>query len=359
LIDVDSSYRLGLATVGGTLLLSFGVSLAAAFLRPTQARAAHDLGERGFPLGEFRLVERSGRAVSETDLAGDVWVASFIFTRCQLSCPRISGVMNGLQGRLAGLGVRLVSISVDPEHDTPEVLSGYASRFRADGDRWWFLTGARSDIHELITGRFKLGLVTTSPADQEAGAEAFVHSDRLALVVRNSVIGVFDSNDPKEIEELVARACRLGAPAWVRQLPALNATLNGTSALLLAVGWVLIRTGNIRAHAACMLSAISTSSLFLASYLIYHFHVGSVPFQGAGVIRLVYFSILLSHTLLATFGVVPLVATALVYALRRKFDRHSRVAKLTFPIWMYVSLTGVIIYVLLYQIPVSASIPHR
>ena len=145
-------------------------------------------------------------------------------------------------------------------------------------------------------------------------------------------------------------------PAWVRRLPAVNATLNGTCALLLALGWVLIRAGNVRGHAATMIACVAVSALFLACYLVYHFQVGSVPFRGVGPVRLVYFTILLSHTLLATFGVVPLVALTLTRALRRRFDRHARIARVTFPIWMYVSVTGVVIYLMLYQLPAPAAV---
>ncbi len=138
----------------------------------------------------------SGRAVTDADLADRVWVASFIFTRCPLSCPRITSVMKGLQGKLAGTGVQLVSLSVDPEHDTPEVLAEYARAVRADPDRWWFLTGPKVDVERLIVERFKLGLETTGEADRATGAEAIPHSPWLALVDRgNKVVGYFDSND--------------------------------------------------------------------------------------------------------------------------------------------------------------------
>jgi protein SCO1 len=352
---LDTSYRLGLTVLVATLLASFGFCLARVDLRPEQGRAGENLGDAAFPLGTFRLVERSGKTVTNVDLADDVCITSFIFTRCPLSCPRITSVMKGLQGKLAGSSVRLVSISVDPDHDKPEVLADYARRFDAHPDRWWFLTGPKDEIVTLITDRFKLGLQTSSEADQRAGAEAILHSDRLALVNRNKVVGYFDSNDPKKIESLVASARRLATPSWVRALPAVNATLNGTCALLLALGWVLIRLGNVRGHASCMIAGVVVSALFLTCYLIYHFEVGSVPFQGQGPIRLAYFTILLSHTLLATFGVVPLVTITLLRAYWRQFDRHARIARVTFPIWMYVSITGVIIYVMLYQLPFGGS----
>jgi uncharacterized membrane protein YozB (DUF420 family) len=131
--------------------------------------------------------------------------------------------------------------------------------------------------------------------------------------------------------------------------PAINATLNGASAVLLTTGRVLIHRGRMAAHRACMIAAVVTSSLFLICYLYYHAHVGSVHFPGRGWVRPVYFSILISHTILAAV-VVPLVIVTLTRGLRARFDRHRALAQWTFPIWLYVSITGVVIYVMLYQI---------
>jgi putative membrane protein len=134
----------------------------------------------------------------------------------------------------------------------------------------------------------------------------------------------------------------------VSQLPAVNAALNSLSAILLVGGYLFIRSRNIKAHRACMLSAFASSILFLASYLVYHYQVGSVPFKGQGGIRLVYFTILLTHTILAT-TVVPLALVTLFRAFKERFDAHRRIARWTFPIWLYVSLTGVIVYWMLYR----------
>ena len=134
----------------------------------------------------------------------------------------------------------------------------------------------------------------------------------------------------------------------VSQLPAVNAALNSLSAILLVGGYLFIRSRNIKAHKACMLSAFASSILFLASYLVYHYQVGSVPFKGQGGIRLVYFIILLTHTILAT-TVVPLALVTLFRAFKERFDAHRRIARWTFPIWLYVSVTGVIVYWMLYR----------
>jgi uncharacterized membrane protein YozB (DUF420 family) len=131
--------------------------------------------------------------------------------------------------------------------------------------------------------------------------------------------------------------------------PVINATLNGTSAVLIATGRVLIRRGRVMAHRACMIAAVICSTGFLGSYLWYHAHVGSVRFQGQGVVRPVYFAILTSHTLLAAV-VVPLVIITLRRGLRARFDRHRAIARWTYPIWLYVSITGVVIYVMLYHL---------
>ncbi|HEV7670508.1 MAG TPA: DUF420 domain-containing protein [Thermoanaerobaculia bacterium] len=137
----------------------------------------------------------------------------------------------------------------------------------------------------------------------------------------------------------------------VRDLPALNAGLNSLSTVLLITGWFLIRNRKIAAHRAVMITALVTSALFLTSYLIYHAHVGSVPFQGQGPIRTVYFAILLTHTILA--ATVPFLAGITVWrAYKKRFDRHRAIARWTLPIWLYVSATGVIVYLMLYQMKV-------
>jgi uncharacterized membrane protein YozB (DUF420 family) len=132
-------------------------------------------------------------------------------------------------------------------------------------------------------------------------------------------------------------------------LPAVNATLNSASALLLAAGYFFICRGEVAAHRRCMLAALVTSALFLTSYLIYHYNVGSVPFTGRGWIRAVYFSILITHTILAAV-IVPLVLVTLTRALREDFVRHRRIARWTLPLWFYVSVTGVIVYWMLYRL---------
>jgi putative membrane protein len=131
------------------------------------------------------------------------------------------------------------------------------------------------------------------------------------------------------------------------QLPDLNAALNSLSAVFLLAGYRFIRSKNIEAHRRCMLAAFACSMLFLISYLIYHYQVGSVPFKGEGTIRAVYFTILITHTILAA-AVVPLVLVTLTRALKARFEAHRRIARWTLPIWLYVSITGVLVYWMLY-----------
>ena len=144
-------------------------------------------------------------------------------------------------------------------------------------------------------------------------------------------------------------------PAQYAAFPAINATLNGTSAVLLLLGRGFIKRGRMAVHRGFMIAALASSSLFLISYLSYHYllyyyaHSPSKHFQGQGWARPVYFSILISHTILAVV-IVPMVVVTLSRALRERFDRHRTIARWTFPLWLYVSITGVVIYLMLYQL---------
>lgn len=135
----------------------------------------------------------------------------------------------------------------------------------------------------------------------------------------------------------------------VSDLPLLNATLNATCFVLLTTGYVLIRRGRIAQHRAVMIAAFCTSVVFLVSYLTYHAQIGSKHFPGQGPVRYLYFTILLTHTILAA-AIVPLVLITLSRGLKRRDDRHRAIARWTLPIWMYVSVTGVIVYLMLYRL---------
>ena len=134
----------------------------------------------------------------------------------------------------------------------------------------------------------------------------------------------------------------------IADLPTLNAALNATSTVLLVTAWFLIKARRIEAHRRVMLAAFGTSALFLISYVIYHAQIGSKPFPGTGLIRTIYFAILIPHVILAA-AVLPLAILTLRRGLRRDDKRHRRIARITLPIWLFVSVTGVIVYVMLYQ----------
>ena len=135
----------------------------------------------------------------------------------------------------------------------------------------------------------------------------------------------------------------------ISDLPTVNATLNTISAALLTIGFLMIRRRKIIAHRNCMIAAFVVSGLFLTSYLIYHYHAGSTPFEGTGWIRSIYFAVLIPHIILAA-TILPLALITLYFALRKRFAKHRRIARWTLPIWLYVSVTGIIVYWMLYHL---------
>ena len=139
------------------------------------------------------------------------------------------------------------------------------------------------------------------------------------------------------------------SPSLLSALPTVNAILNGTSAVLLLTGYLFIRRRQVALHRICMAAAFMTSTVFLISYLTYHVNAGLMPFRGRGWVRAVYFTILISHTILAA-TIPPLAVITLYRALREQFVRHRRIARWTLPLWFYVSVTGVIVYLMLYQL---------
>ncbi len=170
--------------------------------------------------------------------------------------------------------------------------------------------------------------------------------DRLAL----PVIGVVSALVVFSIGfVLLLRQTEIQRGYDVSALPTVNAFLNGTSAVLLTVGYVFIRLKKVTAHKTCMVTAFGMSSLFLISYLIHHYRVGSVLFGGTGFIRPVYFTLLISHIVLAAC-IVPLVLITIYRAWTEQFEKHMRIARWTLPLWLYVSVTGVIVYWMLYHL---------
>ena len=135
----------------------------------------------------------------------------------------------------------------------------------------------------------------------------------------------------------------------ISDLPTVNATLNTISTVLLTIGFLMIRRRKIVAHRNCMIAAFIVSGFFLTSYLIYHYYAGSTPFEGSGWIRFVYFAVLIPHIILAA-SILPLALITLYLALRKRFTKHRRIARWTLPIWLYVSITGIIVYWMLYHL---------
>ncbi|MGH9241631.1 MAG: DUF420 domain-containing protein [Vicinamibacterales bacterium] len=135
----------------------------------------------------------------------------------------------------------------------------------------------------------------------------------------------------------------------IADLPTLNASLNALASVFLVAGYVMIRGRRIDAHRRCMLSALGTSALFLISYVIYHANAGSVPFRGTGAVRVVYFAVLIPHIILAA-TILPLALVTTARGLRGDYTRHVRIARWTLPVWLYVSVTGVIVYLMLYHL---------
>jgi len=306
------------------------------------------------PLGQvpsFSLTDRSGRTVTRDDLRGKIWVVSFFFTSCTAGCAKTTASMKRLQDELAAYpDVMLVSITVDPENDTPEVLRKYAEDRGADPKRWLFLTGPEQAIYHLIKGGFYQAVERNQSAAADPGA-AVVHSFRFMMVDREGEIRGYirDGRDPAEVSQLEARVKQLAQPVpW----PAINATLNGCCGVLLVLGYLAIRGRWITIHKILMLSALGVSVAFLTCYLYYHLVVQrgqATRFGGEGLARPVYFAILLSHTCLA-IAVAPLALVTTYLGLRDRLARHVSLARWTLPLWLYVSVTGVIVYWMLYHL---------
>ena len=166
-VTLARSYLLGIGVVVATLLVSAAICVPI-FSKQVSPPAGESLGQNGYVLGEFELTERSGQTVRPSDLADHVWITSFIFTRCPSSCPLITNTMKGVQDELKPTKIRLVSISVDPDFDTTEVLAEYANKYRAGSDRWWFLTGQKEALHRMILEQFRVSVGTSSEEERKA-----------------------------------------------------------------------------------------------------------------------------------------------------------------------------------------------
>lgn len=361
----SSAYWIGLF-----MLVMSGVVFSATLVGSRVQLVSDGLPIMPFRAPGFRFTERSGQPFGSDELRGKIWIADFVFTYCAGPCPIMSRRMSDLQADLTELeDVKFVSFSVDPERDTPERLRLYADSFGA-GPNWYFLTGDRTAIYDMCLQGFRLAVADQrkaagEPLDDSMAAEPppkrdaseyehmILHSTKFVLVDGDGRIrGYYDGTDGERIDTLeravhaLARDTRLSPNIAI--LPAVNATLNASCTLLLLVAFAAIKLRNIRLHVTLMLAGCITSALFLAGYVTYHAFAGATRFTADGPIRYVYYVVLLTHVVLAA-AIVPLVITTLYRALRRQFDRHRRIARITYPLWLYVSVTGVWIYWMLYH----------
>jgi uncharacterized membrane protein YozB (DUF420 family)/cytochrome oxidase Cu insertion factor (SCO1/SenC/PrrC family) len=317
-----------------------------------------------WPLPEFALRESGGRTIRLADLRSKVWVASFTFTRCTGACWQINETMSRLQRDFAGeRDFLLVTISVDPEHDTPEIQQRFAQQRGAQPGRWLFLSGSEEEVYRLIREGFRLKVVPTEGPDRKPGFEVD-HTPKVALVDRRGHLrGFFDGRQTDDsgasVDELPA--LKQAILSCLREdkvlfIASFNALLNATCVLLLLTGYVAIRNRKETFHKVCMLTAVGVSAVFLASYLYLHIvvkqgeptrfgdrHPDAYPWLAT-----VYYTVLGTHTVLAAIA-TPLVLVQAYLGLRDRRERHRRLARWTLPIWLYVSVTGVVVYWMLYQ----------
>lgn len=313
------------------------------------------------------FLERSGRKVTVRDLQGHVTIVGFFFSCCQASCPKICQAMQQLQEQLRDTQVRLVLISVDPETDRPDRLRQVAESLQADPQRWWFLTQEEPDSDRLfawIEEGFgpavrpkRLSWYHLAPRGWD-----IAHSNRLFLLDRRARIrdselvvqaledqGVIFVVDDEAVTRLAEKARGL-ARGWfipVRWLPTVNVSLNATSLLLLLAGYAAVKTHRVRWHRRLMLAAAVVSAIFLLSYIYYHWQVGHTRYPGSSWDRTLYLTVLTSHIVLAA-SLAVLVPLVLWFAVQRRWHMHRILARTAWPIWIYVCLSGIFVYAMLY-----------
>lgn len=294
---------------------------------------------------DFRVIERSGKPLTKRDLRGEVWVADFVFARCPTACPMMNSVAFELRKRVPAL--KVLTFSVDPTHDTPEFLNTWVGNMGLAQEGWYWGSGLSEEGMQAVAK----GFLQAAGRDEK---HAVVHSERFVLVDRygriREVFTVLDPEtflkDPTAVDRMEAAARPLFAePTFPLRLPKINAGLNAMSGVCLLIGLGFIKRKRIGIHKAFMLSALGISTLFLVSYLTAHKYLGSTPYEGGA--RPLYLGILLSHTILAAL-IVPLAGITLYKAFSGQIERHRGWAKWTFPLWLYVSVTGVVIYFMLY-----------
>lgn len=349
--------------LGGALAVL--LALPAAAIQVSDASPAPRSMARFGEVPDFRFVERSGEVLTRDDLLGAPWIAVPFFVGCTGPCPTVTSDLRAeLVDALAGSGVRIVSFSVDPEFDTPERLREYAAQYdiRPD-DPWLFVTGDAAEMERFLLDGLKTSFMRSEAAGVEYG-QSITHTTRVPVIdPQGRIAGWYQvsrqalasapggASFEDSIGLLRDRALALAAPAGGSPLPRLNAVLNGAATLLLLGGWLAIRGGRRELHGALMRTAFLVSAAFLASYLYYHGVVqrvvGPVRFRGTGAAKTAYYVFLASHVILAAVN-LPMVLRTLWLAHKGDWERHKRLARKTFPIWLYVSVTGVLVYLILY-----------
>ncbi len=389
---------------------------------------------KSFPsreLPEFEFPECMGETVSRDNLKGKRWLANFIFTRCAGPCPLMTRDISELHRLVAKSNpdFRFVSFSVDPVHDTAEVLKKYAETFQADHERWKFVTGDETAMHDLIRGGFTQ-FVQPNLGDMRFPGMEVAHSNRAVLVNEDGVpVGSFimiipedvaklrriiegkeefpkpgpalsfsatstenpsvpltivpvkdeapqldtgvETDSPpsgetsdqkadaaKPVETPQARNQKIDErlPAWAAKMPTINAGLNSACIVLLLSGLAAIKSGHRIRHRNLMIVSFVVSVAFLVCYLSYHEVLHRYTgyrgrgFDGSAIATRLYFSILIPHVILA--ALVPILALRVFYlAFKARWPEHRRLARITLPIWLFVSITGVVIYGMLYHWP--------
>ncbi len=304
------------------------------------------------PVGNFTLDDLEGEFVTARQLRGSIWIAQTFVPGCNV-CSKSIPTMKRLHEMFRGnKGVKLVSIALT--FNDAKTLKKFAQDQNADTEQWLFLADKDENrLHQTVTTAF---LSSAARNPQATVGDEILHSTKLLLIdpqgiIVGSVPGAeIESADilKREIERL---RMRQPLPVIASDLPRFNAILNGSAGTLLLLGWLAIRNRLETLHKIVMLLAFAVSMVFLASYLFYHFAVLSgepMRFRGEGPVRIVYFAILLTHTVLAVV-VAPLAIFITVQGLRNALASHRRIARWTLPIWLYVSITGVIVYWMLYE----------
>ncbi len=319
---------------------------------------------------DFELTGADGRRVTLADLLGEPWIGVPFFTSCAGPCPKLSADMRRLlHDQLSGTDVRIVYFSVDPERDTPAVLTAYRESYSGDPERWWLLTGEREAMHRFLREGLYLAVeVPSAQTAEDLETDLYLlqiaHTTRLAVIdPAGRIAGWYSCGGehgpgslPPEVLErsfarLLARARFLDGRS--SRLPLVNALLNATTFVLLLLGLRAIRSGRRERHAFLMHAAFVVSAAFLVSYVYYHSVVlpatgGPTEFHGRGWTRPAYYALLISHVVLAVIN-LPLVLATLWRAHRGRWEAHKRLARKTFPLWIYVSISGVLVYLVLYH----------